>query len=135
MKRLILLAAILMPLAGTAAAQPTDTTPSTSQPSRNGDVTAPPASPGTGNGPSDVTRGSNPPGPAQETVPQQSSGGATTILWPATGVFLLVVGGILIFYSLRRQRLDPRTQQAHDEATREVFKQEGEGPTGRPGRS
>lgn len=135
MKRLLLLAAILVPLAGGAMAQPTDTTPTTSQPSRNGDVTAPPAATGTGNGQSDVPRGSSQPGPAQETIPQQSSGGATMILWPATGIFLLVVGGILIFYSLRRQRLDPRTQQVHDEATREVFKQEGEGPTGRPGRS
>ncbi len=59
---------------------------------------------------------------------------AGTILWPATGVVLLVLGGLLIFYSMRRQRLDPRTQQAHDDATREVFKQEGEGPTGRPER-
>lgn len=134
MKRLLLLAAVLVPLAGAATAQPTDTTPSTSQPSRNGDVTAPPASPGTGNGQSDVPRGSSQPGPAQETIPQQSSGGAGAILWPATGVVLLVLGGLLIFYSMRRQRLDPRTQQAHDDATREVFKQEGEGPTGRPGR-
>lgn len=135
MKRLLLLAAVLVPLAGGAVAQPTDTTPSTSQPSRNGDVTAPSASPGTGNGQTDVPRGSNQPGPAEETIPQQASGGVATILWPATGIVLLVLGGILVFYSLRRQRLDPRTQRAHDEATREVFKQEGEGPTGRPGRS
>ncbi|MQT15215.1 hypothetical protein [Segnochrobactrum spirostomi] len=135
MSRFLLVFAVLASLAGAAVAQPTDTTPSTSAPSRNGDVTAPQPSTGTGNGQDMTPSGTNQAGPAEQTIPQQRTGGATIILWPAIGALILIVGGLLVYYSMRRQRLDPRTQRAHDYATREVFKQDGEGPTGRTGGS